>query len=114
MHLQPFWQVQSSRHGPDELRRTLGSMSKKPLEEQIRALAEELSAFRDRVQSCRDGLPMSAQETGPDDILQPDEVTRARSTLECVLADHLDIALGDLLGLARSLGRRRSPRKRRV
>lgn len=89
-------------------------MPKKPLEEQLCALAEELAAFRDRMQRCRDGLPMSAQETGPDDIHRPDEATRVRSTLECILADHLDIALGDLLGLTRSLGRQHSSRKRRV
>ncbi len=79
-------------------------------DEQLRAMAEELTALRDRMRRFRDDLPVSAQETGRADIREPDEITRVRSTLECLLADHLDPALTDLLGLTRFLTRRRRAR----
>jgi hypothetical protein len=92
-------------------RHTLSWMPEKNLQKQLRDMAEELTTFRDHMRRCLDGLPKSAQETGPQDIHRPDEITRVRSTLECILADHLDIALADLLGLTRSLTPQSSSRK---
>ena len=76
-------------------------------------MAEELTVFRDHMRRCLEGLPISPQETGPHDIYRLNESTRVRSALECILADHLDIALADLLALTRSLTRQKSPRKQR-
>ena len=82
-------------------------MLEKNLPKQLREMAEELTMFRDHMRRCLEGLPISPQETGPHDIYRLNEATRVRSALECILADHLDIALADLLALIRQSSSRK-------
>lgn len=69
----------------------------KAARKQLRTVAAELAALRDRLLGIAAGLPVAPRESinSQDDLDAPPEV---RSLIECVLADRIEPAIRELGG----------------
>ena len=86
---------------------------------ELTELTQELSGLQHWLREIVANLPAAPGETGNADVdldQEPDVATEVRSTVQCVLADHLMPALRDLDDAARyrpvrrrSLGKRTEP-----
>jgi len=64
----------------------------------LRLVARAITASREDLLNVHESLPTSPGEHSPEDVgTEPDVSTEIRSVIKCVLSDHLELAIRDLL-----------------
>ena len=70
-------------------------------QQRVREVAREVAALRDRLKEIAGDLPPAAWELDPTDLVDDPEVAaEVRRVIECVLTDHLQPAIDDLIAAA--------------